>query len=59
MLGWNSSKAYAIRDANAENDRLINQFARWNTARSLTEFIDLLSRRSLPVVKPGKSRAAA
>lgn len=41
VLGWNSSKAYALRDANAENDRLINQFASWNTATSLDEFIQL------------------
>jgi len=41
VLGWTPVKAYALRDANAENDRLINQFARWNTATSLEEFIRL------------------
>jgi acyl-homoserine-lactone acylase len=41
VLGWTPLKAYALRDANAENDRLINQFARWNTATSLEEFIRL------------------
>ncbi|HEX4871646.1 MAG TPA: penicillin acylase family protein [Nevskiaceae bacterium] len=41
VLGWNNAKAYALRDANAENDRLINQFAAWNQAASLDEFIDL------------------
>jgi acyl-homoserine-lactone acylase len=41
VLGWNNAKAYTLRDANAENDRLINQFARWNTAQSLDEFISL------------------
>lgn len=41
VLGWNNSKAYTLRDANAENDRLINQFAKWNQAQSLDEFIGL------------------
>ncbi|MGH8530334.1 MAG: penicillin acylase family protein [Nevskiales bacterium] len=41
ILGWNNLKAYSLRDANAENDRLINQFARWNQAKSLDEFIGL------------------
>lgn len=41
VLGWTTAKAYALRDANAENDRLINQFAQWNTATSLDEFIQL------------------
>ena len=41
VLGWTPLKAYTLRDANAENDRLINQFARWNQARSLDEFIQL------------------
>lgn len=38
VLGWTPLKAYTLRDANAENSRLINQFARWNQARSLDEF---------------------
>lgn len=41
VLGWNNLKAYTLRDANAENDRLINQFAEWNLAQSLDEFIAL------------------
>ncbi|HSW14905.1 MAG TPA: penicillin acylase family protein [Solimonas sp.] len=41
ILGWTNLKAYAFRDANAENDALINQFARWNQAGSLDEFIRL------------------
>ena len=41
VLGWTPLKAYTIRDANAENDRLVNQFARWNQAESLDEFIRL------------------
>lgn len=41
VLGWTNLKAYTLRDANAENNRLIEQFARWNQADSLDEFIDL------------------
>lgn len=41
VLGWSPVKAYTMRDANAENDRLINQFAKWNMATSLEEFIRL------------------
>jgi acyl-homoserine-lactone acylase len=40
VLGWTPAKAYTLRDANAENDRLINQFYAWNTSKSLDEFID-------------------
>jgi len=40
VLGWTPVKAYTLRDANAENDRLINQFYAWNTSKSLNEFID-------------------
>lgn len=38
VLGWTAAKAYTMRDANAENDRLINQFAKWDQAKSLDEF---------------------
>ena len=41
ILEWTPLKAYALRDANAENYRLMNQFFRWNQAKSLDEFIDL------------------
>ncbi len=41
ILGWSPVKAYTMRDANAENDRLINQFASWNTATSLEQFIQM------------------
>ncbi len=40
-LEWSTAKAYTLRDANAENDRLMNQFFRWNRAQSLEEFIAL------------------
>ncbi|MGH8460853.1 MAG: penicillin acylase family protein, partial [Stenotrophobium sp.] len=38
VLGWTALKAYTLRDANAENDRLINQFFKWDQAQSLDEF---------------------
>lgn len=41
ILNWSNAKAYTLRDANAENDRLLNQFFRWNQADSFEEFVDL------------------
>jgi acyl-homoserine-lactone acylase len=41
VLGWNQFMAFTLRDANLENDRLINQFAKWNLVESLEEFVDL------------------
>jgi len=41
ILPWANGLAYTLRDANYENDRLINQFGRWNMAKSLDEFIGL------------------
>jgi acyl-homoserine-lactone acylase len=41
VLPWTNLLGFTLRDANAENDRLINQFAKWNQAQSLTEFKDL------------------
>ena len=38
VLPWTSAAAFTMRDANAENDRLINQFALWNQAGSVDEF---------------------
>ncbi len=38
LAEWNLKQAFTIRDANAENFRLIRQFARWNMAKSLDEF---------------------
>lgn len=38
IFPWSTSKAYTLRDGNAENDRLINHFFRWNGARSFEEF---------------------
>jgi acyl-homoserine-lactone acylase len=41
LLGWSRSTAFTLRDANFENDRVINQFAEWNRAESLEEFKQL------------------
>jgi acyl-homoserine-lactone acylase len=41
ILPWTNVVAFTLRDANAENDRLINQFFAWNKAQSLTEFKNL------------------
>lgn len=41
VLEWSNAKAYTLRDANAENNRLINQFFRWNRAQSYEEFVNL------------------
>lgn len=39
VLGWDNLHAYTLRDANAENDRAIEMYGRWNQAKSLDEFI--------------------
>ncbi len=39
ILPWTNLVAYTMRDANYENDRLINQFGAWNLAESLDDFI--------------------
>jgi len=41
VMPWTTDRAYTLRDANAENTRLMNQFYEWNQADSLDEFIDL------------------
>ncbi|MBJ6138845.1 penicillin acylase family protein [Marinobacter litoralis] len=41
VLSWTPAKAYTLRDANAENNRMLNQFFRWNQASSFDEFKDL------------------
>lgn len=41
VLSWSPLVGYTLRDANYENDRLINQFGRWNLAKSLDEFMSL------------------
>jgi len=38
ILGWDRTRAFTMRDANAENDRLLPQFFAWNRAQSLDEF---------------------
>lgn len=37
-FNWTPVNAYAIRDANLENTRLMDHFLRWNMAKSLDEF---------------------
>lgn len=41
LLPWTNAVGFTLRDANAENDRLINQFYKWDQAQSLTEFKQL------------------
>jgi len=41
ILPWTLTSAWTMRDANRENVRLINQFFRWNTAKSFAEFKQL------------------
>lgn len=38
LFEWTDKRAFTIRDANAENFRLIRNYARWNMAKSLEEF---------------------
>ena len=38
VLGWSDTTAFTMRDANLANTRIIEQYFRWNTARSLDEF---------------------
>jgi acyl-homoserine-lactone acylase len=38
LFDWTDKRAFTIRDANAENFRLIKNYARWNMAKSLEEF---------------------
>ncbi|MFT7126592.1 MAG: acyl-homoserine-lactone acylase [Pseudoalteromonas tetraodonis] len=40
LIEWGTppGKAYTLRDANAENDRLFSQFFVWNQAQSIEEF---------------------
>ena len=38
ILGWSKTHAFTIRDANLENNRLINQWFAWDQATSLDQF---------------------
>ena len=40
-FNWTPAFGYAIRDANAENSQLMENFFRWNKATSLTEFQEI------------------
>lgn len=41
QLRWNGSKAFAIRDVNADNFRIFKTYLRWGQARTLDEFIHI------------------
>lgn len=41
-LSWDANHAYTFRDANAENDRLAEQFLRFDTSRTFDEFLTAL-----------------
>ncbi len=41
VLGWTRTTAFTLRDANFENDRVMNQFFEWNKAESLDQFKSL------------------
>jgi len=38
-LAWNAQQAFALRDINAENFRVLENFIEWNRATSLDDFI--------------------
>jgi acyl-homoserine-lactone acylase len=41
ILGWTKQHAFTLRDANLENNRLINQWFAWDQATSLDQFKQL------------------
>ncbi len=41
LFDWTFERAFTIRDANAENFRLVRHYARWNMAKSLDEFVQI------------------
>ena len=41
VLDWTRSEAFTLRDANLENDRLLDQYSEWNAAQSLDQFKQL------------------
>ena len=41
VLGWTRTTAFTLRDANFENDRVMNQFFEWNRAENLDQFKEL------------------
>ncbi|CDY79814.1 Acyl-homoserine lactone acylase PvdQ, quorum-quenching [Caballeronia glathei] len=43
-LGWSAQRAFALRDANADNPRAFENFLAWNQARSLNDFISIEKR---------------
>lgn len=43
-LAWNDKQAFALRDVNADNFRVFENFLEWNQARSLDDFIRIQKR---------------
>ncbi|MDR5802012.1 penicillin acylase family protein [Caballeronia sp. LZ001] len=43
-LGWNTQRAYALADVNADNARAFQNFFAWNQARSLEDFMAIQKR---------------
>lgn len=41
QMRWDGSKAFAIRDINADNFRIFDTYLRWGQARTLDEFIGI------------------
>lgn len=41
LFDWTYERAFTIRDANAENFRLVRHYARWNMAKSLDELAQI------------------
>jgi acyl-homoserine-lactone acylase len=55
-FAWSLERAFTIRDANADNYRLLRNFARWNMAKSLDEFAKIQAEE---VAVPWVNTAAA
>ncbi|MBN3858675.1 penicillin acylase family protein [Paraburkholderia sp. Ac-20340] len=45
-LGWNAQQAFALRDINADNFRVFENFLDWGQARSLDDFIAIQKRNA-------------
>ena len=45
-LAWNAQQAFALRDINADNFRVFENFLEWNQARSLDDFIRIQKRNA-------------
>ncbi len=43
-MAWTAHKAYALRDINAENFRIFQNYLEWGKSRSLDEFVAIQKR---------------